>query len=156
VAEAEGAARRADEKIPVAPAAVATRRGREEAEAVAAAAGEGKRVEAVGAEQEQWRGGAEDADVEVAQAAGSRGVAVVVLGRRLHRHEGTGKGERSRRPEGREGEPCGFMFYACSRHLRISQEYYKISPPGSNKYGGVVCGVLLSEDKKKAKSVFST
>jgi hypothetical protein len=52
VAEAEDATRGADEKIPAAPAAVTTCRGREEAEAVAAAAGEGERVQTVGADQE--------------------------------------------------------------------------------------------------------
>lgn len=110
VGEAEDAAGGSEEKIAPAPApaTVATCRGREEAEAVAAAAGEGERVEAVGAEQEEWPGRAKDAEVKVAQAAdGSRGVAVVVLGWRLHRHEagertGKGRGAARARPGGRE------------------------------------------------------
>lgn len=111
VGEAEYAARGAEQKIAAAAAPAATRRGRDEAEAVAPTAGKGERIEAVGAEQEERRGGAEEAEMEVAQAARSRWVAVVVAGWRLHRHEVGGReleGEKSRR---REGEPWIYILY---------------------------------------------
>ena len=68
--------------------------------------------------------------MEVTQAAGSRGVAVVDLGWRLHRHEtggGTGKGRRAARPGGREGEPWIYILYLFPPF--ISRDYgstYKI------------------------------
>lgn len=117
--EAEDAARSAEQKIAAAAAPAATRRGRDEAEAVAPAAGKGERIEAVGAEEEERLGGAE-AEMEVAQGARSRWVAVVVVGWRLHRHEvggrELGRGEEPPRPGGGKVSH-GFIFCTCSRHL---------------------------------------
>lgn len=74
---------------------------------MAAAAGEGQGVEAAGAEEEERRGGAEKAEVEVAQAAGNGGVVVAVPGRWLRLHEGR---EERRHRRGGKGALDLYLF----------------------------------------------